>query len=127
LGIVPAVFLWSVGWVFERITKREGMGLGDVKLLAVLGLATGLLPCMTILVLASVQGAVAGVILNLFGGHTESADANTEHTSDDDWVPPVGAFPFGPFLVLATLQCLFFPQSFGSILTHLNHLLVGHA
>jgi len=73
-GLAPALFLWGFAWLFERVMKREGMGLGDVKLLAVIGLAVGPLAAVVVLLLASLQGSVVGLVVILTGGHNRAGD-----------------------------------------------------
>jgi len=150
VGLLPAGLLWLVGWGFERLTGREGMGLGDIKLLAVIGLALGAMDALTVLVVASVQGALVGALVLLTGGHRgvddpppengderESdavvngipvsagmtvEDGESEHVDEeeDDWVPPKGAFPFGPFLVLGTFEVALLPGVFGDLFFRLS-------
>lgn len=118
IGLFPAVLIFAVGWGFRRLTGREGLGLGDVKLLAMLGLALGLMPTLTVLVLASVQGALGGGVISLFGGHRGRSDPVPEPVTtvvDDPaelWEPPAGAVPFGPFLALAAFQVVLLPNVF---------------
>ncbi len=76
--------LWTVYWLFKLLTGKEGIGHGDFKLLALLGAWGGwqILP-LTIL-LASLVGAVLGLIwlrLNKVNAAT-----------------PI---PFGPYLAIA--------------------------
>lgn len=141
LGVTPALVLFVVGVLFERVTGREGLGLGDVKLFAVIGLAVGLGDALAVLLLASVQGAAVGTLVRLTGGHraktqdepelmTTSEVASPEVASEEpdpdaDWEPPPGAFPFGPFLVLAALEWLFLPQLFGDLIWRLSEWMVG--
>src|SRR5262249_11773161 len=60
LGLLPALLLWGFAWLFMRLTKREGLGLGDVKLLALIGLLLGPMGAVTVLFLGATQGAVVG-------------------------------------------------------------------
>src|SRR5437867_6035325 len=53
--------LWAVAWVYERATGLEGMGLGDVKLLAMIGAFLGWQAIPVVLVIASVTGPLVGV------------------------------------------------------------------
>lgn len=116
--------LLFVRWGYQLARGREGMGLGDVKLIAMIGAfvgAGGLLP--TILV-ASFSGTIIGVFVLAFGGseaeedgaeaaepvpsgpaETTSAEGGPEASEDDeeDWEPPPNAVPFGPFLALGGL------------------------
>jgi len=125
-GLGPALLAVSVAWVFQKLTGKEGLGFGDVKLLAVLGLATGLMGGLGILVLAALQATVIGVVVLLTGGHqSHKADGHregqaTENPNDDgeeeeEWIPPPRAIPFGPFLVLATFEVVLLPSLFGDL------------
>lgn len=58
-ALLPALLLWLVGWLYLRLRHREGLGLGDVKLIAMVGSFLGL--SGTLLALAS--GSLAGSIL----------------------------------------------------------------
>jgi leader peptidase (prepilin peptidase)/N-methyltransferase len=81
-GLLPAALLLATSWVFERVTRKEALGLGDIKLLAMLGLALGPGQALVLLLLASVQGAVLGTLVLLRGGHRavqgEEGEAETE-------------------------------------------------
>ncbi len=81
--------LWSVYWVFKLATGKEGMGFGDFKLLACLGAWFGWQMLIPLVLLSSVVGTVAGLVLKWRGGLREG-----------------GYMPFGPFLVGAGFLCL---------------------
>lgn len=53
--------IWLLGWAYERVRKREGLGFGDVKLLALLGVFLGLENGL----FALLVGAVAGTLIGL--------------------------------------------------------------
>lgn len=72
------------------ITKGKGMGGGDVKLGAFLGLVLGFPNALVALMLAFLSGAIVSVVLILFG---------KKHFGE--------TIPFGPFLVLGSLAALF--------------------
>jgi leader peptidase (prepilin peptidase)/N-methyltransferase len=38
---LPAGFLWLGGWIFEKVRRKEGLGFGDVKLVAMTGAFLG--------------------------------------------------------------------------------------
>ena len=131
VGLTPALALWLFAWIFERVAGREGMGLGDVKLLAVVGLALGAPAALWVLVLASLQGAVIGSLVVWRGGHrpvqgpepsppTARQDGGSTPTtvelapSDDDWQPHPRAVPFGPFIVLAVFEVVLLPDLVGA-------------
>ena len=52
--------LWLVAWSYQRFTGLEGMGLGDVKLLAMIGAFLGWQAIPAVLVIASITGSLAG-------------------------------------------------------------------
>jgi leader peptidase (prepilin peptidase)/N-methyltransferase len=54
--------LWLVGALYYRIRKREGLGLGDVKMTAMIAAFLGLQPALLALLVGSVLGAVIGLI-----------------------------------------------------------------
>ncbi len=55
--------LWLVFQVFRLATGKEGMGYGDFKLLAAIGAWVGWQGLPVVILLASVVGSVAGVVL----------------------------------------------------------------
>lgn len=119
LGLFPAGLIYATGWVFAKVTGREGLGFGDVKLLAMLGLALGLAPTLTLLFLASAQGVILGTLVTLFGGHRdrlkETPQPVTWALEDDpdlNWTPHPRAIPFGPFLALAAFEIVLLPEVF---------------
>jgi len=84
-------FLFLVGTAFEKMTGREGMGGGDVKLLAMIGAWMGWKALPYIILISSLSGAViGGVSLAISRQGVRSR------------------IPFGPFLALGALVFLFF-------------------
>jgi leader peptidase (prepilin peptidase)/N-methyltransferase len=83
--------LWLVSESYYRVTGREGMGFGDVKLLAMIGAFLGWQAIPVTLLLASLTGTLIGVGVMLARG----SDART----------PI---PFGPFLAAGAVCALFF-------------------
>ncbi len=83
--------LWIVYWLFHLATGREGIGYGDFKLLAALGAWLGWIMLPMIVLLSSILGAVAGLLLIGLGWHQRGK--------------PI---PFGPFLALAGLVALLY-------------------
>jgi leader peptidase (prepilin peptidase) / N-methyltransferase len=80
-AVVGYLSLWSVYWVFKLITGKEGMGYGDFKLLAALGAWLGAPAILPIVLMASVIGAVVGLVMKA-----------TASLREGRYVP------FGPFL-----------------------------
>lgn len=82
--------LWLVAVLYELLTKKEGMGGGDIKLLAMLGAFLGWKAILPIIFFSSLIGSLVGVPLMLL----KKADTKL-------------AIPFGPFLALGALIYLF--------------------
>lgn len=104
-----AVFA-AVALFGEKLLKRETMGWGDVWLLAAIGAWLGWPALLPVVLLSAIQGAVVGSILLAVRREPERT-APVEPvapSSDDDWVPPKHAVPYGPFLALAAMEYLFF-------------------
>jgi len=76
--------LWTVYWVFKLVTGKEGMGFGDFKLLAMLGAWGGWQVLPLTLMLASLVGALVGLMLVRLKRTQMGA-----------------ALPFGPYLAIA--------------------------
>ncbi|MFA4917033.1 MAG: prepilin peptidase [Syntrophales bacterium] len=87
--------LYVVAFVYELLTKREGMGGGDIKLLAMLGAFLGWKSLLFILLFSSLLGASIGVTLMMIKGKDMKY-----------------AVPFGPFLSLAAVAYIFFGSYF---------------
>ena len=85
--------LWALNAGYRLLKNRNGIGMGDAKLLAALGawLGWGALP--SVLLIASATGIVGGLVWLQLRGHQLQQ-----------------AFPFGPFLVIAGIIELLWPQ-----------------
>lgn len=59
---VLAVPVALLAWSYSRMRGREGLGLGDVKLLSLLGVFLGVGDGIRALLIASVAGSVAGIV-----------------------------------------------------------------
>lgn len=62
---VAGGMIWFIGWLYEKVRHREGMGFGDVKMIAMIGAFVGFQETLLTLILASVLGSVIGVALAL--------------------------------------------------------------
>ncbi len=62
--------LWAVREAFFRLRGVEGMGLGDVKMMAMVGACLGLPLALLTLVIGSVSGALIGTIFMRLSGKT---------------------------------------------------------
>ena len=108
--------LWAVAWGYERMTGVEGMGFGDVKLLAMIGAFLGWQAIPGVLVIASVAGSLAGIGVMLSRGASRAGRRVVKRFGVG--ALPVfaqraarrTAIPFGPFLALGALLALYQPD-----------------
>lgn len=59
--------LWGIGWLGERLLRKEAMGGGDIKLVALLGLVLGIRLTLLLLFAASLLGLFVGGIARMLG------------------------------------------------------------
>jgi leader peptidase (prepilin peptidase)/N-methyltransferase len=62
-ALVGGGILFLIAEVYYRLRKEEGMGMGDVKMLAMIGAFLGWKLTILTLILASVGGSLAGIVL----------------------------------------------------------------
>ncbi len=60
-GLLAALPIWLLGFLYEKVRKREGLGFGDVKLLLLLGVFLGPENALSALTLGTVAGALFGI------------------------------------------------------------------
>ncbi|MFN8627446.1 MAG: A24 family peptidase [Candidatus Binatia bacterium] len=89
--LVGGGILYAVAAGYHALTGREGMGGGDIKLLAMIGAFLGWQAVFVTLILGSFTGSIIGIALILLQGK-------------DSRVP----IPFGPFLACGALCALAF-------------------
>ena len=85
--------LFIVATLYQWLFKREGMGGGDVKLLAMIGAFLGWKAVILTILLGSLLGSISGIIIMVLRG------------KDFKY-----AIPFGPFLSLGAVIALFYGQ-----------------
>jgi len=83
--------LFLVAWVYSILTKKEGMGGGDIKLLAMMGAIVGWQGVLFTIFVASLVGTLAGFAVML-----QSRKGMKQ------------AVPFGPFLSIGSITYIFF-------------------
>ncbi len=86
--------LFLVAWGYHLLTGREGMGGGDIKLLAMIGAFLGWQAIPVVIFLSAVTGSIVGIVALALRG------AN-RHT----------AIPYGPFLAGGALAYLFWGKN----------------
>jgi leader peptidase (prepilin peptidase)/N-methyltransferase len=85
--IIPAGSLWFGGWLFQKIRHKDGLGFGDVKMMAMVGAFLGLRGSLLTLIVGSLLGSIIGIIYI----KATKQDAGTYE------------LPFGTFLAAAAL------------------------
>lgn len=101
--IIGGGILWALAWASPYLFGKEGMGGGDIKLLAMVGAFLGWKPALLTIMIGSLTGSVIGVSLIAL-----------RFMKRDEYIP------FGPFLVLGALISMFFAQP---LLDWYQHLL----
>jgi leader peptidase (prepilin peptidase)/N-methyltransferase len=79
---------------------KEGMGGGDIKLLAMIGAFLGWVPAILTIFLGSVLGSVVGI--TVMGVRAMRREAH---------LPFDKPLPFGPFLSLGAIVAIFYGQA----------------
>lgn len=85
--------LYAVAFLYEKVAKQEGMGLGDVKMLGMVGAFLGPSGVVVTVLLSSVAGSAVGLLLIVARRGSMKM-----------------ALPFGVFLALGAVAALFFGQ-----------------
>jgi leader peptidase (prepilin peptidase)/N-methyltransferase len=88
--VVGGGSLFVVAWTYSMLTGKEGMGGGDVKLLAMIGALLGWQGVLFTIFSASLLGTVVGLSVMVY------ARSNLKL-----------AVPFGPFLATGALAYIF--------------------
>jgi leader peptidase (prepilin peptidase) / N-methyltransferase len=124
IGGLLGFFLFFLTSLFYKIIKgKEGLGMGDAKLLGLLGLYVGPLGITPIILFASFQGILFAGIASIFKirwsepkvykGITdddEEFEQFINESKDNKWsMKPI---PFGPFLSLGGIQVFFWGDHF---------------
>jgi len=97
-GIANAAMAGAIGFALFfliAVVSRGGMGWGDVKLVALIGLATGFPLVLFVIVLAAIIGTIVAVALMIAGKRRFRE-----------------TLPFGPFLAVATMITLVWGSDF---------------
>ncbi len=91
LGAVAGAALFqAVAWIYQKLAQRQGLGGGDVKLLAMIGAFLGVRSLPGVILVSAALGSLAGLALAWRSGQGR-------HT-------PI---PYGPFLAAAAWLYLF--------------------
>ena len=98
-GILGYGIIWVIIFLYKKIKNKEGMGLGDAKLLSAIGFWFGWVSVPLIIFFSSVIALlyVAPTLIN------KTKSLNTE-------------IPFGPYLIIGTLVYIIFGNQIKLIL-----------
>lgn len=96
---VGYLLLYGMMRFFFSLTGKQGMGLGDLDLLALIGAFTGSAGCWIALLIGSTFGSLAGCILMLLAQRSKEAP-----------------LPFGPFLALGAMAYVLWQQQLLALL-----------
>jgi leader peptidase (prepilin peptidase)/N-methyltransferase len=94
--------IWLLAVLYEKVRHREGMGLGDVKMIAMIGAFMGVQWVLLTLMLASLVGSISGLIYL----KVTKQDAATYE------------LPFGSFLGGTALAVMFGTQIWPKLIGH---------
>lgn len=97
-GLFGYLLIWSIIFLYKQIRNKEGMGLGDAKLLAVFGFWFGWLSIPFIIFLSSILGLLY-VIPSLIA---KKRKLNSE-------------IPFGPYIIIAGVVYFYFSDLLKSL------------
>lgn len=84
--------LYLIAEIYVRMARIEGMGLGDVKLLAMIGALTGIRGVIVTVLLSSISGTIAGIASMIYKRKWDSRSS----------------IPYGPFLSIGSIIYIFF-------------------
>lgn len=94
LGVMSAGgILWFLAWISPYVFGKEGMGGGDIKLMAMVGAFLGWQPVLLAIMVGSFLGSIVGVGLIAAGVMRRQQ-----------------YIPFGPFLAVGSILALLFHQ-----------------
>ena len=98
-GLFGYGIIWSIIFFYKQVRKKDGMGLGDAKLFAVIGFWFGWISIPFVIFLSSII-ALLSVIPDLI---KNSKKMTTQ-------------IPFGPYIIIGTLVYLLFQNNLRSII-----------
>lgn len=91
--------LFSINKIYYLLTKRNGIGQGDMELLAMIGAFTSLIGCWISLLIGSILGSIVGILLVLLKK-----------------VQITNKLPFGPFLAIGAIVYVLFTNEIISLI-----------
>ena len=98
-GLLGYGIIWSIIFFYKQVKKKEGMGLGDAKLFAVIGFWFGWIAIPFVIFISSVV-ALCSVIPSLI---KKSKNMSSQ-------------IPFGPFIILGCILYIIFEEQYKNFL-----------
>jgi len=119
--------LYLLDKVSLLLLGKRGMGLGDVKLLAMLGAFLGWKSVLATIMISSCLGSVVGVtvivIERLRPKKPKTQESKEEDKEEGEEARPVGHYlPFGPYLAVAGVIMLLFQRAIFDAYYHFVHV-----
>ena len=96
-------FLFAVAKVFKYLMKKEGIGQGDLELLAFIGSFLGIIGCWISLLLGSIIGSIIGLFYIKLKGQSKQVK-----------------MPFGHFLAIGAMTFVFFEKYLISLILEMQ-------
>jgi leader peptidase (prepilin peptidase) / N-methyltransferase len=94
---IAAFVVLGIRWIYQQVRHREGMGLGDAKLMAMLAAWLGLGQTLLVFFLAVVSGAIFALVLLIVQRKGQEAWAERQ-------------IPLGTFLCVSGIYAVFFGE-----------------
>ena len=129
-GILGALFgsllLWAVAAAYKRLRGREGMGMGDVKMMAMVGAFLGVRGAFLTILIGTLLGSVVGILtvvaLYLFGWQRRLAERASRRglgtASGLRWtIASQYQLPLGTFLGIAALALVYLSGPVGRFMS----------
>ncbi len=101
--------VWFVAWIYQKVRHREGMGMGDFKMMALIGAFLGVRASLFSFFLAALLGSMAGPLYALVAKRRLIARLERKMSRRNAMGVAIMRYqlPFGSFLGLASLWVAF--------------------
>jgi len=97
-----------IGLAFKRIARKEGLGMGDTKLMAMVGSFLGWKAILPVIFLSAFQGSIAGFILLYLRSKKGPEIEKISDSFKGDFIPTSHHIPYGPFISLGAIEWMLF-------------------
>lgn len=91
--------LYIIAYTFYRFTGKQGLGQGDIDLLALIGAFTGIIGCWATILIGSISGSLIGIMYITIAKPTTPLK-----------------IPFGPFLAFGAMSYIFWQETITQLL-----------